>query len=84
MDVGVRALRDELSRHLAEVKDGHTITVTEHGRPIARIVPVQEMTTLERLISEGRATPPARPKGPLPAPVPARGSVSDLVAEQRG
>jgi prevent-host-death family protein len=84
MDVGVRALRDKLSRHLAEVKDGHTITVTEHGRPIARIVPVQEMTTLERLIAEGRATPPARPKGPSPAPVHASGSVSELVAEQRG
>jgi len=34
MDVGVRQLRDELSRHLAEVRDGATITVTDHGRPI--------------------------------------------------
>jgi len=84
MNVGVRALRDELSRHLSDVKDGHTITVTEHGRPIARIVPVQELTTLERLIAEGRATPPKQPKTARPAPVAINGTVSDLVAEQRG
>ena len=84
MDVGVRALRDELSRRLAEVKEGHTITVTEHGRPIARIVPVQRLTTLERLRAEGRITSPARAKAELPAPIAASGSVTELVAEQRG
>ena len=40
MDVGVRELRHGLSRHLASVQKGHTITVTDHGRPVARIVPV--------------------------------------------
>lgn len=39
-DVGVRELRDSLSRHLAMVREGQTITVTDHGRPVARIVPV--------------------------------------------
>lgn len=57
MDVGVRELRDSLSRHLASVREGHTITVTDHGRPVARIVPVGEPTTLEQLIAEGRVTP---------------------------
>lgn len=84
MNVGVRALRDELSRHLAEVKDGHTITVTEHGRPIARIVPMEGMSTLERLIAEGVVTPPSQPKTARPKPVAISGTVSDLVAEQRG
>ena len=35
MNVGVRELRDGLSRHLATVREGHTITVTDHGRPVA-------------------------------------------------
>ncbi len=36
--VGVRDLRDHLSAFLERVKAGETITVTEHGRPIARLV----------------------------------------------
>lgn len=83
MEVGVRALRDELSRHLDEVKDGHTVTVTERGRPIARIVPVTEQTTLERLRAEGRVTPARNRRQPLPPVVAADGSVSELVSEQR-
>ena len=83
VDVGVRALRDGLSRHLAEVRNGHTVTVTEHGRPIARIVPVESRNILERLIAEGRVRPARRPKRPAPEPVAASGTVSDLVAEQR-
>jgi prevent-host-death family protein len=83
MDVGVRELRDSLSRHLATVRAGHTITVTDHGRPVARIVPVGEPTTLERLIAEGRVTPAQRRKKARPEPVNAEGTVSDLVSEQR-
>lgn len=83
MDVGVRALRDELSRHLDEVKDGHTITVTERGRPIARIVPVTEHSTLERLRAEGRVSPARSRRRPLPPAVASDGSVSELVSEQR-
>jgi prevent-host-death family protein len=83
MEVGIRALRDGLSQHLAEVRRGHVLTVTDHGRPIARIVPVDATTTLERLIAEGRVRPATRAKRPAPTPVPASGTVSDLVAEQR-
>ncbi|HSV66142.1 MAG TPA: type II toxin-antitoxin system Phd/YefM family antitoxin [Mycobacteriales bacterium] len=83
MDVGVRALRDGLSRHLAEVRKGRTVTVTDHGRAIARIVPVGQPTALERLIAEGRVRPAKRRKRAAPEPVPATGTVSDLVAEQR-
>lgn len=82
--VGVRELRDGLSRYLAEVRTGQTVTVTDHGRPVARIVPVDQPTALERLIAEGIVQPPKRPKGPLPEPLRTQGTVSDLVAEQRG
>lgn len=83
MNVGVRELRDGLSRHLAEVRSGHTITVTDHGRPIARIVPAGRLTRLEQLVAEGRVSPARRPKQPAPAAVKSRGTVSDLIAEQR-
>lgn len=37
--VGVRELRQNLSRYLAEVKQGESFTVTEHGREVARLTP---------------------------------------------
>ena len=40
MEIGIRELRDGLSKHLAVVRSGRTVTVTDHGRPVARIVPV--------------------------------------------
>ena len=83
MNVGVRALRDGLSKHLAEVRQGRTVTVTEHGKVIARIVPAGTPTALERLIATGRVQPARHAKGPAPDPVKARGTVSDLVDEQR-
>lgn len=83
MDVGIRELRDGLSRHLASVRGGHTITVTDHGTPIARIVPVGAPTSLERLTADGRVTPGRRGRKPRPAPVKITGTVSDLVGEQR-
>lgn len=82
--VGVRELRDGLSRHLATVRDGAEITVTDHGRPIAKIVPIGRESGLERMIREGHVKPPVGPrKRSYPAPIKADGIVSDLIAEQR-
>jgi prevent-host-death family protein len=83
MNVGVKELRDRLSRHLAAVRQGVTVTVTDHGRPIARIVPVGVPTALERLVAEGRVQPATRHKRPSPEPVAVSGSISDLVGDQR-
>lgn len=83
MEIGIRELRDGLSRHLAEVRRGATVTVTDHGRPIARIIPVERPSRLEQLRAEGRVQPAARRKRPAPDPVDAAGTVSDLVGDQR-
>lgn len=83
MRVGVRELRDGLSRHLAHVRAGHTVTVTDHGVPVARIVPIGVLSTLEQLIADGRISPAKHPKQPSGRRVKAAGTVSDLVAEQR-
>lgn len=83
MEVGVRELRDGLSRHLAIVRDGHTITVTDHGRPVARIIPIGVPTKLEQLIAAGKVTPAKRQKGARPSPIATSGVVSDLVTKQR-
>jgi len=53
-------------------------TVTDHGRPIARIVPVAA-DQLTALVAEGRVVPPESAKGSLPARQRAKGPVSDLI-----
>ena len=43
MDVGIRELRDGLSRHLAAVRAGETITVTDHGKPALEVRPYRSI-----------------------------------------
>ena len=83
MNVGVRELRDGLSRHLAVVRSGHTVTVTDHGEPVARIVPIGVPSALERLVAEGRVRPAGTRKRLAPKPIKGSGTVSDLVDQQR-
>lgn len=42
--VGIAELKAQLSETLARVKAGEEVTVTEHGRPIVRIVPLRVTT----------------------------------------
>jgi prevent-host-death family protein len=62
--VGIRDLRHHTSEVLARVRHGETIDVTEHGRLIARIVPIEECSPtpiLARLVASGRASLARRP-----------------------
>lgn len=82
-EVGVRELRDHLSRYLEHVQAGEEVIVTERGRAIARVVPIGAERTIDRLIREGLVTPPRQRTRRLPTPLQSTGAVSDLVAEQR-
>ena len=59
--VGVREFRDHLSQYLERVKAGETLTITEHGRPIARIAGSSKPPRLLELIARGEATAATRP-----------------------
>lgn len=83
-EVGIRDLRDHLSRLLARVRFGEELTATDRGPPIARLVPVDGPNTLDRLIAEGLVTPATVRDRRRPATRAAvTGEVSGLVAEQR-
>jgi len=85
MDVGIRELRAGLSRYVEQVKQGEEIVVTEHGKPVARLVPMNGERKIDRLIREGVVIPARSRTGWLPEKlIPVRGSVSDIVIEQRG
>ncbi|MCO5315927.1 MAG: type II toxin-antitoxin system Phd/YefM family antitoxin [Solirubrobacterales bacterium] len=61
-EVGIRELRDGLSRYLAKVVEGERIVVTDHGKPIAEILPLNEYAAIARLEREGRIAPARSPK----------------------
>src|ERR1700678_3845380 len=85
--VGLRDVRHHTSEVLARVRHGEIIDVTEHGRLIARIVPVgerQPTPVLARLVAAGRATLARRP-GYRPRMRPGDGTdrLSDALAALR-
>jgi prevent-host-death family protein len=85
--VGLRDLRHHTSEVLSRVRHGETIDVTDHGRLIARIVPVGDRTptpVLAGLVASGRATLARRP-GYRPRMRPADGTdkLSETLAAMR-
>lgn len=81
--VGIRSLRDHLSRYLDQVQAGEELVVTDRGRAIARVVPVDGERAIDRLIAEGVITPPPEPRRRRPKQIRAGGTVSDLVVDKR-
>lgn len=65
--VGVAELRQNLSRYLRRVEQGERLLVTDHNRPVAELGPPPSTgAALDRLIAEGRVSPPARSRLPGP------------------
>jgi prevent-host-death family protein len=59
--VGIRVLRDGLSRWIARVREGDVVVVTDHGKPVAYLAPAAEPPAgesdrefLGRMVREGR------------------------------
>jgi prevent-host-death family protein len=58
-EVGVRDLRQNLSRFLTQVKAGESFVVTERGREVARLTPSGPADSpIARLVAERGATMP--------------------------
>jgi prevent-host-death family protein len=87
--VGVRELRQNLSKYLDRVKDGESLTVTERGREVARLVPSREgvseyqRTLVEKYgatLAEGDLIEAIDSLPPLPKPFPA--GTTDAILEE--
>jgi prevent-host-death family protein len=83
VEVGVRELRNNLSRYLERVQAGEEVLVTDRGRAVARVLPLSGERTLDRLIAEGLVTPARQAKRGARRPLKTAGTVSDLIADQR-
>jgi len=74
--VGVYDAKTHLPRLLDEVERGETVTITRHGRPVAKLVPVNEnRRSVQEVIDEIRAFRRGRSLGGL--------KIKDLIDEGR-
>ncbi len=56
--IGIRELKQNASTWVARAQSGETIEIANHGRLVARLVPVADSDTdREALIATGRLTP---------------------------
>ena len=85
--VGIREFKARLASYLRQVKAGNTLVITEHGKPVGRIVPMK-MSTQDRtqeLIQAGViAWSGRKPKKRVPT-VKVRGNrtIANLLLEDR-
>ena len=86
--IGVRELRQHASRYLARVEAGEELGVTNHGRLVARLVPVRDAErSRAALIESGALIPAPQPSNLLEvnaiAPADPQRTLSDVLNEMR-
>lgn len=85
--VGIRELKENLSKYMAKVKSGQTIVITDHGKPVGRIIP--EGQNLEErvkaLVQAGVITWDGKKLADITPPAVNRSNklASDIVIEMR-
>jgi prevent-host-death family protein len=85
--VGIKTLKNNLSKYLKRVKEGYSIIITQNDRPIAKLIPIQYPHHKEVLtmIEEGIASwGGGKPRGAT-APIYIKGTktTADRVIEDR-
>lgn len=85
IEVGIRELKNSLSRYLRRIREGETVVVTDRGVPVARIIPAEVPESITRLMAEGRMAwsgkrfvPPSKLPRLKPGP-----PLSEYIAEDR-
>jgi len=85
--VGVRELKNQASRILAEVRGGDSVTITDRGRPVAQIIPFPRTSVEDRLrglVTRGEATwSGGLPEGSTTPALYEGPSVADAILEDR-
>lgn len=85
--VGIRELKTHLSDYVRRVKAGATLTITERGKPVGRMVPVRPSLRdrLQELMDSNLMAWSGTTLGPVTPPARAHGSrtVADLLLEDR-
>lgn len=67
-DVGVRELRDNLSRYVDHVADGNEIAITMRGKVVARMIPASPNEPFAELRRMGALREATKPPSSFPIP----------------
>ncbi len=83
--VSAKELKNRLGRYLKRVKEGGSLVITERGKPIARIVPLNlDLESKLKLMEElGLLVPPEGELEPVEPLVTPKRSVSEILIEDR-
>ena len=84
-EIGIRALKQNASAVVAQVAAGETITITDRGRPVARMTPLRP-SAVRQLIDAGQARPARRRLAEVPRPLPGPSpsvALSDMRDDER-
>ena len=84
MSVGIRELKAKLSEYVGRAASGEQIVVTDRGRPVARLVALEDASMVERGVEEGWITPASRTSLEPAVRFAASLSVADALDEDRG
>lgn len=89
--IGVREAKIQLSKLLEDVKNGREIIITNHGKPVGKIISIHQnsLTLTERVAQlerDGQIEARGKKgKGRLPAPLPLPGEIAQrYLQEDRG
>ena len=89
-DIGIRRLRDGLTRYLGQVRRGERLVITHRGQPVAVLLPYRRgrarsgIERLGALLVSGHVSPAERPFLKRPPLARGRGRrPSELIAEDR-
>ena len=58
--VGIRELKQNASAVVARAARGETLVVTDRGRPVARLLPLERKGRIQEMIDDGRIIMPER------------------------
>ena len=87
--VGAREFKTRLGTYLRRVREGRILTITDRGRPVAEVMPIEFTSRsldarLARLRRQGVVSGQGKPVPPIANPITGRGrSFSEAVSEDR-
>ena len=58
--VGIRVLKQNASAVVARAAAGESLTITDRGRPVARLLPLEKKSRIQEMIDAGQITMPGR------------------------
>ena len=81
--IGVRDLQQHASAALQRVRRGESLGVTVRGRLVAVLSPPSAATGVGALVAAGRVQPARRAAADLPATVPAKHTIAEVLDDVR-